>query len=190
MDRRRLAAALLVFGATALAEAGLGAGRAGAVDNPAQAMAVVDFSAVRRDAAASRAIAQKLETYLSAYQSDIEREEGALRDAQEALKRRQADLPSEAYAQERRNWEQAVAEAQRRFMRRRQAMDDARAEAWAQVNEALGQVISALAAERQLRIVLRRDQAVWVAPELEVTDEVLRRLNQVLPTVEIKAIEG
>jgi len=69
-------------------------------------------------------------------------------------------------------------------------MDDARAEAWAQVNEALGQVISALAAERQLRIVLRRDQAVWVAPELEVTDEVLRRLNQVLPTVEIKAIEG
>ncbi|MFZ1412989.1 MAG: OmpH family outer membrane protein, partial [Defluviicoccus sp.] len=129
-------------------------------------------------------------TFVSAYQNDVEREESALRGAQEALKRKQTELSSEAYAVERRSWEQSVADAQRRFMRRRQAMDEARAQAWQQVNEALGTVIRVLAAERNLRIVLRRDQAFWVAPELEVTDEVLNRLNQILPTVEIQAIEG
>jgi Skp family chaperone for outer membrane proteins len=182
--------ALLLLATPAAAETGGGAAPAGGVANRLQGVAVVDFSAVRRDATAAKAIAQKLETFVNAYQNDVEREESALREAQEALKRRQAALPSEAYAVERRSWEQAVADAQRRFMRRRQAMDEARGQAWQQVNDALGKVVRALAAERNLRIVLRRDQAFWVAPELEVTDEVLNRLNEILPTVEIQPIEG
>lgn len=190
MVRRAFLFAALLFGTPAGAETGISVGaRIGAAD-PAQGVAVVDFAAVRRDATAAKAIAQKLESFASAYQSDVEREESALRGAQEALKRKQAELPSDAYAAERRIWEQAVADAQRRFMRRRQTLDEARAQAWQQVNEALGTVIRALAAERNLRIVLRRDQAFWVAAELDVTGEVLNRLNQILPTVEIQAIEG
>ena len=185
-----LVALLLLATPAAGAETGVGAApRIGAAD-ASSGVAVVDFAAVRRDASAAKAIAQKLETFVSAYQSDVEREESALRGAQEALKRKQAALPSEAYAVERRSWEQAVADAQRRFMRRRQAMDEARAQAWQQVNEALGTVIRGLAAERNLQIVLRKDQAFWVAAELDVTDEVLNRLNQILPTVEIQAIDG
>ena len=181
--------ALLLCAAPVGADTG-GSAAPGAGTEALMGVAVVDFAAVRRDASAAKAIAQKLESFVSAYQSDVEREESALRGAQEALKRKQTELSSEAYTVERRSWEQAVADAQRRFMRRRQAMDEARGQAWQQVNEALGTVIRALATERSLRIVLRRDQAFWVAPELDVTDEVLNRLNQILPTVEIRAIEG
>lgn len=163
---------------------------AGAEGPAAVGLAIVDFTIVRREAAAAKSIAQQLEAFVNAYQGDIEREEAALRDAQEELSARRPMLSAEAYAEERHRWEQAVAQAQRRFMLRRQALDRARAEAWQRIEETLNQLIRDIAAERGLSVVLRRDQAVFVVPSLEITEEVLRRLDQILPSVPIAIPES
>jgi len=162
----------------------------GAHSDSNSGLAVVDFATVRRDAAAAKSIAAQVEAFVSEYQKDIEREEVSLRDAQEQLKVRRDMLSEEAYADERSKWEANVANAQRRFLRRRQQLDRARTLAWQRVNQTVSKVIHDMAAERNYVIVLRRDQAVYVESGLEITDEVLFRLNKQLPMVKINISDG
>jgi outer membrane protein len=168
-----LVAAVSTAGALAQEAAGAGGVRLG----------VVDLVVIRREADGARTIASQLETFVVGYQTDIEKEEAELRAAQEQLTAKRSSLSAEEYADERRKWEQAVAEAQRRFLRRRQEIDQARASAWQRLNGALDQAIRDVAAERGLTIVVRRDQIVFAAPGLEITEAVLARLNQSLPSI-------
>jgi Skp family chaperone for outer membrane proteins len=148
-------------------------------------IAVVDFGAVRRDAAAAQAIRTQMERYVVSYQSDIEKEELELRDAQQQLDQKRAGLSADAYSVELRKWEEAVSEAQRRFLKRRQDMERARADAWQRVNQQVDQIIKTIAIERNLDIIIRRDQAVHVLPRLEITEEVLRRLDRDMPSAQV-----
>lgn len=161
-----------------------------AQDRGEPAVAVVDFVSIRRSAQAARAITEQLESFIADYQGDLEKEEAALKTAQEKLDQERPRLPPGAYEEERQKWEQNVAEAQRRFLRRRQSIDRARTEAWEKVNQTLADVIRDVAAERRFQLILRRDQAVFVAPQLEITTEVLRRLDEVLPTVNVPMSNG
>lgn len=153
-------------------------------------LGVVDLVTVRREAEGAKTIANQLQTFVVDYQTDIEKEEAELRVAQEELNAKKATLSAEAYSEERQKWEQAVAEAQRRFLRRRQMMDQARAQAWQRLNGALDKVIHDIAAERGLTVVVRRDQIVYIAPGFEITEEVLARLNQALPSVPFGGVGG
>ena len=44
--------------------------------------------------------------------------------------------------------------------------------------------------ERGFTLILRSEHAAYVAPSLDITDEVLRRLNQQLPTVSVGTDEN
>jgi Skp family chaperone for outer membrane proteins len=184
MPARILAA--FIIGCSVLTASGAAPAQSGSEP----AFAVVDFVSIRRNAQAAKAITEQLEGFIADYQGDLEKEEAALKTAQEKLDQERPRLPAGAYEEERQKWEQNVAEAQRRFLRRRQSIDRARTEAWEKVNQTLADVIRDVAAERRFQLILRRDQAVFVAPQLEITMEVLRRLDEVLPTVNVPMSDG
>lgn len=175
--------AVLILALMAATE--VGTTRAEDAASPPLRMAVVDFGAIRRNAAAAQAIRTQMERYVVSYQSDIEKEELELRDAQQQLDQKRAELQADAYSAELRKWEEAVSEAQRRFLKRRQEMERARADAWQRVNQQVDQIIKTMAIERNLDIIIRRDQAVHVSPRLEITEEVLRRLDRDMPSAQV-----
>ena len=78
-----------------------------------------------------------------------------------------------------------MADAQGRVQRRRQALERVNVEAMERVKQALEAIVAEVAAERQLTLIVRKDQAVLATPEIEITDEVLKRLDQRLPSVQI-----
>ena len=53
------------------------------------------------------------------------------------------------------------------------------------VETTLRQVIEQLVTERKLMLVLSKSQMMYAAPGLEITDEVLKRLDAKLPTVKV-----
>ena len=58
-------------------------------------------------------------------------------------------------------------------------------DAMQQIQAALGKIIEEVVAERDLTLVLPRSQVVFSAEPLEITDVVLDRLNQRMPSVSI-----
>lgn len=153
-------------------------------------VAVLDIERVRRNAVAVKAIRAQLSGYLDVYRTDTQKEEQEIRTAQEELGRKRQILTPEGYAEERKKLEERLAGAQDRVQRRRQSLERVNNEAMEQVKETLEKIVAELANERQLTLILRKDQLVFSAPMIEITDEVLQRIDVRLPTVQISEPGG
>lgn len=148
-------------------------------------IAVLDIERVRLNAAAVKGIRSKLGIYLDMYRADTQKEEQEIRVAQEELARKRSLISHEDYAAERKKLEDRLAEAQGRVQRRRQALERVNVEAMERVKQALESIVAEVAADRQLNLIIRKDQAVFASPEIEITDDVMKRLDQRLPSVQV-----
>jgi outer membrane protein len=148
-------------------------------------IAVLDIERVRLNAAAVKGIRSKLGTYLDMYRADTQKEEQEIRIAQEELARKRSMVSHEDYAEERKKLEDRLADAQGRVQRRRQALERVNVEAMERVKQALESIVAEVAADRQLTLIIRKDQAVFASPEIEITDDVMKRLDQRLPSVQV-----
>lgn len=181
MRRRAVLAGCAAFALAALATVELYAQTA----EPPQRMAVLDIERVRRNAVAVQAIRSQLGGYLEVYRTETQKEEQQIRAAQDELAGKRAVLSPDDYAEERRKLEGRLVEAQGRVQRRRQSLERVNAEAMEQVKQTLEVIVAEIAREQGLSVILRKDQVVFVSPVLEITDEVLRRLDQRLPSIAI-----
>jgi Outer membrane protein len=150
-------------------------------------VAILDVERVRRSALAVKAIHSQLGVHIDAYRSETQKEEQEIRSAQEELARKRTVLSPEAYADERRKLEEQLVGAQGRVQERRQALERINAAAMQQVQGVLETIVAEVAAEQHLTLILRKEQVVFLSPDLEVTDQVLSRLDKALPTVRVEA---
>lgn len=186
MRRRAVLVGVAGLGiAAALGTSGIAQEAGAAEERGAVRIAVLDVERVRRNSAAVNSIRTQLDVYLESYRTDAQKEEQALRDAQDGLAAKRENLPPEAYAAERKKLEDRLVGAQERVQRRRDALERVNADAMEQVKTALETIVTEIAAERNLNLILRKDMVVFTAPAFEITEDVLRRLDQRLPTVKI-----
>ncbi|HSE78953.1 MAG TPA: OmpH family outer membrane protein [Alphaproteobacteria bacterium] len=147
---------------------------------------VVDILLVLRDSTAAQGIRGQFEKQRTAFQAEIAKQEKDLRAADEELARQRAILSPEAFAQKRRELERKVGEAQQAAQGKRRKLDQAFNEAMQQVERKVFEVVAEIASERDYKLALHKAQVVVVQTSLEITPEVLRRVNQKLPTVAVK----
>ena len=148
-------------------------------------VAVLDVNRILLSANAVKDIRSQLQSYMESYRSETLAEQQAIRISQEELARKRAQLSAEAYGEERRTLEQRLVQAQTRVQQRRRSLEDVNTQAMQEVQNALIEVVTELAKERNLSLIIRKDQTAYSIPALEVTDEVLQRLDSRLPTVRV-----
>lgn len=68
-------------------------------------------------------------------------------------------------------------------------LDEARAKAMNEVQSVLNTIVAEIATEQNVTLILRKDQTVLAATQLEITDEVLLRLDTRLPAVQVQRLE-
>jgi len=150
-------------------------------------IAILDLVAIRQQANVVQNINKQMGEFNKAYQAEVKTEQDALRAANQELAKKRAILAPEAFAQERRNFEQKVVEVQRKVQERKRALAKSRNDAMVVVENALNKIIEGLAKENNLHLVLRRDLTIFVSRRLDITVEVLNRLNAALPSVKVAA---
>jgi Skp family chaperone for outer membrane proteins len=159
-----------------------------AVQEGSLKIAVVDVGLVFRESAAVNSINAQLRPYLERFRADAAEAEKELRDTQEELARRQATVSTaDAQTAERLELEQRALEAQNKMLGRKRSLDQTQAAAMRQVETTLNNTVAEIFTERKLSLILRRDQTAFFNPSMDITEEVIKRLDQRLPTVEITA---
>lgn len=148
-------------------------------------IAIIDVDAIQRNAVAVKEIRSQIGKYRSAFQADIQKEETELRNANQELARQRTILSPEAFAEERRKFEQRLITVQQKVQLRKQELEKAQIGAMRQVQAALNEIITGIAKERKLTLILRENQVVLSATALKITDEVLARLDQKLPSISV-----
>ena len=163
------------------------AGAARAQELPATVAAVIDYQRILRDAAAARSIREQIEGRRKAYQEEISKEEQRLHEADKAFAKQRSVLTPEAFAEKRREFEQEVAEVQRLVQERRRALDDVSAAALNEVKKALIEVVTSIADERGFNLVLPSSEVLFFSRRIDLTEEVLAKLDAHLPDVRVLA---
>ncbi len=147
---------------------------------------VVDFQAVVRRSAAAQQIQTQIDEFRTAYQNEFGAIEEDLREAETALTAERGAVPEEQFLERRRDFERRVTEAQREAQLRRAALDQALDRAMDSVRGTLLEVIAEIAQEREIAIVLSKQQVILADRALDLTDECLARLNAALPHAEVR----
>lgn len=153
---------------------------------PSLPVMVLNLEQIRQKSLAVQDIRKQIGGFREGYQKGIEKEEKALRAANQELAKKRSILSPEAFAKERRQFEQRVVGVQKLVEKRKRQLDTARVTAMRVVEGKLNTIITNLAESRGALLVLRRSQTFMVARELDGTAEVLTQLNKELVKVPVK----
>jgi len=152
---------------------------------PPAVAAVIDYQRILRDAKAARSIRAQIETRRKRYQDQIAKEEQRLHEADKELGRQRSVLSAEAFAAKREQFEGDVAAVQRMVQERRRQLDDVSSEAFAEVRDSLIEVVGTLADSRGFNLVLPSSEVLLFSPQVDLTEEVLRLLDERLPDLRV-----
>jgi outer membrane protein len=152
---------------------------------PTTIAAVIDYQRILKDAAAAKSIREQIATRRQAYQDEINQEEQRLREADQSFAKQRSLLTPEALAEKRRDFEKEVVDVQRLVQERRRALDRASAIALNEVKKALIDIVTGIAEERGFNVVLAASEVLFFASEIDITGEVLAKLDGQLPEVAV-----
>lgn len=151
---------------------------------------VLDTQKVLRDSIAMRSLSQQIEERRNSFQEELRQQEDALRSADQELARQRSILSAEAFAEKRSQLEQQVSSLQRQVQTRRKELDRVYGQAVKQVQGALVSIAQQIASERNLDLVLPKTAVVLVRNDMEITDEVVKRLNETLTEVTVPSVQN
>jgi outer membrane protein len=152
---------------------------------PAAVVAVIDYQRILREAKAARAIRDQVESRRQLYQEEIAGEEQRLHEADKELARQRGILSAEAFAERRSAFETEVAAVQRMVQERRRQLDQVAASSLNEVRSAMIEVVGELSDARGFNLVLPTSGLLLFSPKIDLTDEVLARLDRKLPNVRV-----
>jgi outer membrane protein len=177
------------FLAAAVAATALVPATAQAQRVPAAAIAVVDVDRIGRECTACRAAATQLQTQettlrnrAQALQTQLQTAGQPIQTAVNALNGRQPDAALQqritAFETQQRSAQTELATAQRN-------LQSTQANVNQQIGARLNTITGSVAAARGANLAIARDQAIYAATTIDITNEVLAQLNQQLPSVSV-----
>lgn len=148
-------------------------------------IAIVNIDKILGTAAAPKSILAQIKQIRDTYRQEVQKEEEALRQANQELAQKQSLLSPEAFKEERRKFEQNVLAVQKKVQQKNLSLQNAKQDAQNQVQSALRDVVLEISKEKGYTLVLRRNQTVIVADPLDITDQVIAALDKKLPKVTV-----
>ncbi len=149
-------------------------------------IAVIDVQKVFREAAAIHSIRSQIDKQVATYKKEITRQENELRAKQQELSRQKTLLDPEAYRERRGEVDRRLGRLERYSQNRKRVVERAFATARTTVLKTLREIVNEFAKENGTTIVFRKSQFLFVSPQYEVTQEIIKRLDAKLPTVKVE----
>jgi outer membrane protein len=149
---------------------------------------VVDVQSLLQNSKSAKMVRQQIEQKRAEYAKEISHQEGVLRQERDTLQRQQASLSAEALNQKGKEFQQKVNELDRSVQAKRQALERSNAEALEKIQEAMLKIITDISKDRKSNLVFQRSELVLFDQGFDVTDEVLQKLDEQLPTLTVNSI--
>src|ERR1700758_4666642 len=146
---------------------------------------VVDVQALLQNSKAAKMVRSQIEQKRGEYTKEISHQEEALRAERDALQRQQASLSPDALNQKGREFQQKVNDLERNVQGKRQALEKSNGDALSKIQEEMLKIIADIAKQRKANLVLQRSDIILFDQSFDVTDEVLQKLDEQMPTLTV-----
>jgi outer membrane protein len=149
---------------------------------------VVDVQSLLQNSKSAKMVRQQIEGKRNEYAKEISQQEETLRQERDALQRQQSSLSADALNQKGREFQAKVNELDRNVQSKRQALERSNAEALEKIQEVMLKIITDIAKDRKANLVFQRSELVLFDQGFDVTDEVLQKLDEQLPTLTVNFV--
>ena len=154
------------------------------VDGPV--IAVLDVQQVLRRAVAAKRIRKVMEVRRKKFEEEISEERLQLQGEENQFRKQSTILSPEAMSNKRRVLENKVSDLRRKAEQKRGILNRAFNGATRELRQEIAKVLADLMKERNITITLARKAVLVFDQRLNVTEEVLMRLDKNLPNVKIE----
>jgi outer membrane protein len=149
-------------------------------------VAVVDMQRVLVESAAGKSIQSQLDTERRKIRDQITRMQDELKSAQNQFIRTRSVMAPEAAQEQQQQLQRKEADAQRTLQDRQEAFQKGESDAVNVVTDNMRDIVQQIAAERHIGMVVRKELVISMADKnMDITDDVVGRLNTKLPTVTV-----
>ncbi len=149
---------------------------------------VVDVQSLLQNSKAAKMVRNQIEQKRDEYSKEISHEEEALRAERDALQRQQASLSPAVLNQRGREFQQKVNNLDLDVQSKRQALEKSNNDALSKIQQAMLRIIADIAKQRRANLVFQRTDMVLFDRSFDVTDEVLQKLDEELPVLNVNFV--
>lgn len=139
---------------------------------------LIDLDGVIRSSTGTAKVRELLDKQRVLFQQEFAEREAELQQTERELTSQRGVLADDVFAEKLSQFEADVATVQKEIQYRREAVDIAFQEAQSKLRKIALEIVTEVAGERRLDLVLVRDSALIFLPTLNISDEVLRRLDE------------
>ena len=149
-------------------------------------LAVVDFRGVLAKSEAARNIRSAVDEKREELRKYFLEVENSLRDEQKNLSKKRSIVTAESFEQRARNLKEKAQSAQKLAQTSNQKLKKSFDQAMDKVQKELLRIVAEVAEETGVGVVLFRSAIVIAVKKLDISKEVLQRLNKKLPEVKVR----
>jgi outer membrane protein len=149
---------------------------------------VVDVQALLQNSKAAKMVRDQIEAKRADYAKEISHQEEVLRQERDTLQKQQASLSPEQLNAKGREFQAKVNELDRDVQAKRQALERSNADALQKIQEVMVKIITDIAKDRKANLVFQRSELVLFDQGFDVTDEVLTKLDEQMPTLQVNFV--
>ena len=141
-------------------------------------VALVDLDGVLRNADANNRIRELLDGQRAKFQEEFRAVEVDLQQSERDLLSRRDLMAKDEYDKLVTAFQVRVAELQKDIQYKRQSIDNAYQKALSRIRSLAIEEVTKIAGEKKIDLILKRNSSVIFLPHLNISDEVLSRLNE------------
>lgn len=147
--------------------------------------AVVDFNYILRECSASKSVASQLDALRRQYRDEMESQEEELKKAQEEWKKLKLVLDKDALIERRKEFEEKVSMLQKSVQHKKRQLDLGYENAMVAVRHHITAAVASVAEDVGANVILSKTSVIIAGRELEITQQVLDRVNRDFPAVDV-----
>lgn len=152
----------------------------------ALSIAVVDVEKVLSEAKAAKSLQSQILAKKETLQKEFSAKEKELKATETTLLGEKETLPAEEFAKKRKAYEEKIIETRKLFQKTRNSMEEGVGEAMKQLRKSILEAAADVGQEKGYDIVLTRESVLLADKSLDITAEVLAKLDAKLADIKLQ----
>lgn len=149
-------------------------------------IAVVNIQHVMKDSTAAKSVREQLESKQKSFQSAITKKEEELQKEDQELGKQKSVLSKAAFEEKARAFRAKATDMQKDVQSKKALLDSAFENSLNDIQKVVTEIIAELSKEKGFMVAVPTSQILYADGGLDISTEVLNRLNKKLPKLDVK----
>lgn len=148
-------------------------------------LAVVNIQQIMRESKAAESIREQMKAKQKGFQEELDKREKDLQSEDQELAKQRSVLSQEAFEKKYQEFRKKAADAQKEVRTKRAALDKGFTQALGDIQKKVLEIVEGISKDKGFNAVISTSQMLYADPDLDITTEVLEKLNSDMPKLTV-----